>query len=82
MGKEDMQIITRVRGILGKHFIDMDDVHITCSNGAVRLTGTFKRLGVLAEVMPVTEKVLHDISLEIKRVSGVRRVSMGQESEE
>jgi len=79
MGREDMQIIGRVRGVLGKHFLDMDDIHISCAKGIVRVLGTFRRLGQLAEVMPITEKTLHDLKLEIKRLPGVNRVQVSRD---
>lgn len=78
MSSEDMRIIGRVRGVLGKHFLDMDNLHIGCSKGVVRVLGTFRRLGQLANVMPVTEKFLHDLKMEIKRLPGVNRVQVAQ----
>ncbi len=82
MGREDMQIIGRVRGVLGKHFLDMDNLHISCTRGVVRVLGCFSRMGQLAEVMPVTEKTLHDLKMEIMRLPGVRRVQLSQDDSE
>ena len=82
MGREDMQIIGRVRGVLGKHFLDMDELHISCTKGVVRIMGTFRRLGQLAEALPITEKSLHDLKLEIKRLPGVTRVQLSHDEGE
>jgi trehalose-6-phosphatase len=79
MGKDDMQIAGRVRGILGKHFLDLDPLHIACTKGVVRIVGEFKRIGQLAEIMPITEKILHDLKTEIKRLPGVKRVLVADE---
>lgn len=81
MGREDMQIIGRVRGVLGKHFLDMDDIHIGCAKGVVRVLGKFSRLGQLAEIMPITEKTLHDLKMEIKRLPGVKRVQLSRDDD-
>jgi hypothetical protein len=79
MGREDMQIIGRVRGVLGKHFLDMDNIHIGCAKGVVRILGKFRRLGQLADALPITEKTLHDLKMEIKRLPGVTRVQLSQD---
>lgn len=81
MGKEDMRAIGRIRGILGKHFLDLDELHINCSKGVVRILGRFRRLGSLSGVMPITERFLHDLKMEIKRLPNVRRVMLAQSSD-
>ena len=78
MAKEDMRSAGRIRGVLGKHFLDLDKLHISCSKGVVRILGDFQRLGALSEVMPITEKFLHDLRNEIKRLPNVRRVMFAQ----
>jgi hypothetical protein len=77
-----MQIIGRVRGILGKHFLEINELHIACARGVVRIVGTIRRLSVpaeLAALMPVTDKFIHELKNEIKRLPGVKRVSFVQE---
>jgi len=76
MGREDMRIIGRVRGVFGKHFLDMDELHMSCAKGIVRVIGTFRRLAQLEDSMPLTDKTLHILEMEIKRISGVKRVKL------
>ena len=78
MGKEDMRAAGRIRGILGKHFLNLDELHIGCSKGVVRILGKFQRLGALSENMPITERFLHDLKMEIKRLPNIRRVMIAQ----
>ena len=82
MAREDMKIIRRARGILGKHFIDLDLLHISCVKGVVRILGEFKRLGCLDEIMPITEKILSDLRLEVKRVPDVKRVILTSDKDD
>jgi hypothetical protein len=84
MSREDMRVVGRIRGILGKHFLELDELHINCTKGVVRITGTVKRLGHPAELsslMPITEKFLNDLRNEIKRLPNVRRVLFATEGE-
>ena len=76
MGREDMRIVGRVRGVLGKHFLDMDELHMSCAKGIVRIIGAFRRLAQLEESMPMTDKTLHILEMEIKRIPGVTRVKL------
>ena len=84
MGAEDMRAVGRIRGILGKHFLELNDLHISCTRGVVRVLGTVKRLNAiegLSEIMPITEKFIHDIKMEIKRLPNIKRVIFVQDDE-
>lgn len=85
MGAEDMRAVGRIRGILGKHFLELNDLHISCTRGVVRILGSVKRLNAiegLSEIMPITEKFIHDLKMEIKRLPNIRRVIFIQEEVE
>lgn len=71
-----MRIVGRVRGVFGKHFLDMDELHMSCAKGVVRVIGVFRRLAQLEDSMPMTDKTLHTLEMEIKRIPGVRRVKL------
>ena len=84
MGAEDMRAVGRIRGILGKHFLELNDLHISCTKGVVRILGTVKRLNAiegLSEIMPITERFIHDIKMEIKRLPNIKRVTFIQDDE-
>ncbi len=76
-----MRIIGRVRGILGKHFIETDELHISCVKGYVYIVGTMRRLPQLEDRFPITVKFVHDLKGEIKRLSDVRRVKIADRDE-
>ena len=84
MGAEDMRAVGRIRGILGKHFLELNDLHISCTKGVVRILGSVNRLNAiegLSELLPITEKFIHDIKMEIKRLPNIKRVTFVQDDE-
>jgi hypothetical protein len=81
MGRKDIRIVSRTRGILTKHFLELDELHVSCSRGVVRVLGEIQRAGPLKDIMPITNRLLHDLKPEIKRLPDVRRVVFSQKQE-
>jgi len=81
MSREDIKIVGRTRSILAKHFLELDELHVGCSRGLVRIVGTVQRIGPLKEVMPITKKFLRDLQMEIKRFKEVKRVVFSEKQE-
>lgn len=81
MGRKDIRIVGRTRGVLAKHFLELDELHINCTKGLVRITGEIQRMGPLKDIMPINKRVLHDIQVEIKRIPDVKRVVFSDKQE-
>ena len=76
-----MRIAGLTRGILGKHFLDLEELRINCYKGVVRVVGKIQRMGYLKEVWPITDKFINDLKHEIKRIKDVKRVLFSMEGE-
>ena len=81
MSGKDMRIVGRVRGILGKHFIELDELRISCVRGDVRILGTLKRMKLLEDRFPITDKFINDLKHEIKRIKDVRHIRITDKGE-
>ncbi len=69
-------IKTRIRSILTRHWLNPNQVTIICTSGAVRLSGTLRKLpGAPRE--EVNEQLVAVIEAEIRQLKGVKRVHMG-----
>jgi hypothetical protein len=69
----DMELRSRVRGVLTRLWIDLQTLDLGCYRGAVRLRGELRHSGKLA-CQPVEAGAIELLETELRRLRGVRQV--------
>lgn len=73
MSASNFQLMSSVRRILSRRWIDLGEVRFGCFSGTVRVQGVLRRLGSMTSE-PMSGAVVADIEEEIRRLKAVRMV--------
>ena len=73
MPVSDAMVRSRIRGILGRHYVDQEQLRVIVARGTVRLSGTFARLAEGEETC-LDPQLLQKVGQEIQSITGVKRL--------
>ena len=80
MAGEDIRIANNVRQVLGRHYIKSRGVRIMVGRGTVRIIGRLERTEAKAD-QPVDDDYMNKLKREIRRIEGVKSVSISSPKE-
>lgn len=74
MAIRDFQINSRVRGVLAKHWIDVNLVTVMTIRGVVFLQGRMRKITAGSPQDEIGEEMLASMELEMKHIKGVKQI--------